>query len=386
MRSAALVHEGGAQAQRQEAARPPRSRVCFVAPHLWPVLAGDATIPVIGGAEVQQRMLARLLAREGYAVSVVTLDYGQPERAVVDGVTVHKTFRGQAGLPVLRFLHPRLTATWRALKAADADIYYVRSASMLAGVVAHFGRRHGRRSVYAAASDADFVPGHRQIRYARDRWLFGHGLRTVDYIVVQSEAQRAACRAQLGREATVIPSGYEPPAHARIGGGELVLWVGRVLPDKRAELFLELAGRLPHRQFVLVGGPGGDEAYYRRIRTAAERYPNLHCTGFLPLAEAEAWFDRARVLVNTSLYEGMPNTFMQAWARGVPTVASVDVGAPVQRVFGEAAEGAAEIERLCADEAHFALASRRCLKHFHEAHSPEAILERYAAVFEGLQR
>ena len=77
-----------------------------------------------------------------------------------EGVTVHKTYRPHGGVPVLRFVHPRLTAMWRALREADAEVYYCRAAGMLAGVVAEFCRRHGRRSIYAGASDmAPSIPG-----------------------------------------------------------------------------------------------------------------------------------------------------------------------------------------------------------------------------------
>ena len=74
-------------------------RVCFVAPLAWPVLARDARIPVAGGAEVQQSILARLLGARGHRVSMVTLDFGQPDGSRVDGVTVHKAFAPGAGLP-----------------------------------------------------------------------------------------------------------------------------------------------------------------------------------------------------------------------------------------------------------------------------------------------
>ena len=384
MRSAALVREGVAKPQRPEKVLPVRRHICFVAPNLWPVLARDAGIRMVGGAEVQQSVLIRLLQREGYRVSVVTQDFVQPQRALVEGVTVHKTFRPQDGLPVLRFLHPRLTSTWGALKDVDADIYYCRAASMLVGIVAEYCKRYGKRSVYAAASDADFVPGHRQIRYARDRILFEHGLRNVDHLVVQNAAQLEACRRSFGREATLIPSSYELPAKRSKAKQEYVLWAGRVMPDKRPELFIELARALPQRRFVLIGGTGGDDAYYERVRAMAGQLPNLEATGFLPLAEAETWFDRARVVVNTSAYEGMPNTFMQAWARGVPTAATVDVGTPVHRFLTTAEALKDEVERLCADHAYWESAGRACKAHFQKVHSSDAVLQQYGQVFEAL--
>ena len=380
MLRAGMVRTGAAR-RPQSGALPARERICFVAPHAWPVLARDSGIAMAGGAEVQQAILARLLVRHGYSVSMITHDHGQPEGQRVDGVRVHKAFAPHAGLPVLRFVHPRLTAMWSALERADADIYYYRSASMWLGVVTEFCRRHGRRSVYAGASDMDFVPDvGGQIRLARDRWLYRRGLAAVDAIVAQNDVQRASCLEHYGREAVVIASCYEP-RHNASSQGDLVLWVGMLHENKSPELFLDMAERLPHRRFALVGGPrAGAQGFYEAIRARAAKLPNVEATGFVPLDEAERWFDRARVFVNTSTYEGMPNTFLQAWARGVPTVATVAGGIPV----ATAEEGALEIERLFTDEDYWRKRSRECAARFAERHSSDSVVAQYRRLFEGL--
>ena len=369
--------------------RAARGHVCFVAPNLWLVFSGQTDIPFAGGAELQQAMLARLLAREGWRVSIVTQDFGQPDGIEVDGVVVRKVFGARDGVPVLRFVHPRLTRMWRALHEVDADIYYYRSASMWVGVLAEFCRRNGKRLVYSGASDPDFAPDiGGQIRYARDRWLYRRGVARADALVAQNQAQVSAARANYGREAVYIPSCYAPPASGAASAGvqgDRVLWVGTLRATKRPELFLELARRLPQWRFAMIGAPAPEDgAFFRQIAAQAKLVPNLEFTGFLPLPEAEKWFDRARVLVSTSLYEGMPNTFLQAWARGVPTVATVDVGTPANLAVDGVEALAREVGRLLRDPHAWQEASQCCRGHFARTHSPQEVLARYLRLFEQL--
>ena len=62
--------------------------ICFVSPFTFPLLAQDPNIKHVGGAELQQSILAKALAKQGYKVSMICLDYGQEDGEVIDGVTV----------------------------------------------------------------------------------------------------------------------------------------------------------------------------------------------------------------------------------------------------------------------------------------------------------
>jgi len=365
-----------------------KPHVCFVAPTTWPILTGDGNIPVVGGAEVQQSMIAPALAERGWRVSMISLDYGQPEGTVARGVTVHRTHKPDAGLPVVRFVHPRLTSLWRAMKRANADVYYQRTADIQTAYVAQFCRVHGRRSVYAGASDVDFMPGEEDIKFARDRAMFRWGVRNVDAVIVQNAVQLEALRENFGRQGFLIPSCYVPPAGARADRAGYVLWAATVRPSKRPELLLEIARRLPSVRFVMIGGPdpGRREAeYMRSVVEMAAAVPNIEVRGFVPFVEAERAFDGARVVINTSLYEGFPNTFLQAWSRGVPTVGFIDTGSrrggePVYDVAADADDAAARVGRLMADDAHWTAASGRALEHFRESHSIDAVLDLYERI------
>jgi glycosyltransferase involved in cell wall biosynthesis len=95
------------------------------------------------------------------------------------------------------------------------------------------------------------------------------------------------------------------------------------------------------------------------------------------------------VLVNTSPSEGVPNTFLQAWARGVPSVAWVDIGArvngrPLYPVVDSVDAAAAEIERLFADAPYHARVATRCRAYFERNHSSREVIERYRRLFHEL--
>jgi glycosyltransferase involved in cell wall biosynthesis len=367
--------------------------ICFVAPFAWPVLAGVAELKIVGGAEVQQSILARALAEADFDVSMVCNDFGQADGVRVHGVTVYKSHRIDQGIPVVRFLHPRLSTTWAALRRADADIYYTRSCSMLTGIVAAFCRRHRRRSVFAAASDIDFVPAKQPLRFRRDRWMYEYGVRHADAIIVQNAYQQETCLENYGRRATVIPSAYAPPPDASADENGAVLWAGTVRDYKQPELLLEIARRLPQHRFVMVGGAGGvrpqDVRYFEGMKRDAQALRNVEFAGFVPYAGVEAYFNRARVFVNTSRFEGFPNTFLQAWARGVPTVSFVDTGSrrglePVYAVVRDVTEAGREISRLMLDDDYWRAASARCRTHYWTYHSMSSVTARYSKALTAL--
>lgn len=367
-----------------------RPRICFVAPNAYPVLAGAGELPVIGGAEVQQVLVARELARRGYPVSMICLDFGQKDELEIDGITVLRACRPDEGLPVLRFVHPRLTSMLGCLARADADIYYQRAAGLLTGIVTEFCRRNGRKSVFAAAGNPDLLRKTPRIRFARDRWFYEYGLRHVDHIVVQNEEQGRLCRVNFEREATLIPNCYPSPDGGPTQSGRVVLWVSTIRKLKRPELFLDLAEALKEYPFCMIGGPGnGERLLYEAIKARARAMPNVHFKGFVPFTRVEKFFSEAAIFVNTSESEGFPNTFLQSWARGVPTVSFVDCGARWEgRALGRQVDCMDEmvscVRQWFSDEPSRAREGTRCQEYFERNHAVAIVVDLYEGLFRSL--
>src|SRR5207244_6872483 len=152
-RSRSRAASAARRALRLEACMSGRGRINLHSPYLFPVLRPGTTEFVVG-AEVQQAVIARGLAARGFDVSVATCDYGQGRRVSIDGITVLATFPPHRGVPVLRFFHPRLTKSYRALLAADAEVYYARC-SGLPPALRHAGPRWRRAPSGMPAAHAD---------------------------------------------------------------------------------------------------------------------------------------------------------------------------------------------------------------------------------------
>jgi glycosyltransferase involved in cell wall biosynthesis len=363
-------------------------RICFVAPNVYPVLAGVGNI--VGGAEVQQAILARGLAERGHVVSLLCFDFGQEERCSVDGVRICKLDMHGPRIVILRYLYPRLTSVWQGMRQAGADIYYQRCAGAYTGIVAAYCRRYGRRFVFACASDNDLLQGRRNILKSwRDRQLFVYGLRRADAVVVQTLSQQRAYFDWQQRQAVLIPSSYAPSLRSMAEKEGVVLWVGVLRRQKQPELFLELARRLPGHRFRMIGGPcltGRENDFYREIEAAARQLPNLDFLGFVPYREVEGHFNAARVFVNTSSFEGFPNTFLQAWAHAMPTLSFFDCGAaddrgPIAPPSITLDDMELRLHQLMLDDAVWCQAGARCQRYFHLRHSRSAALDAYESLF-----
>jgi glycosyltransferase involved in cell wall biosynthesis len=341
--------------------------ICFVGLANLPVLAREYGSHGVGGAELQQTLLAKALAAQGYDVSMVVADYGQPDGAAWDGIRTYKAYRPQAGIPVLRFIHPRWTGLWAAMKRARADIYYTSCAGALLGQVVLFARLHGAKVIFRIASNSDCDPAALLIRYWRDKRLYRYGLRRADLVLAQTPGQQQALLKNFRRESRVVASMTD--TNGRRPGFEerdiSVLWVGNIRALKRPELLLEAARKLPALRFHIIGGPmPGSESLYEQVRAAALQVPNVRFHGPIPYQEVGEFYERARVFVGTSEIEGFPNTYLQAWARGTPVVAFLDPEQLIARngmgrAVTSVAQMCAQIVALSDDRQAWEIASQR---------------------------
>jgi glycosyltransferase involved in cell wall biosynthesis len=357
-----------------------RYDVAFYVPWIGPLLATAATPPT-GGAETQIWLVARALANRGSRVCLLAFEIpgvGLPSR--VDGVDVlaRAPYRVHRRLGKLR----EIFTLWRTIAGVDADVIVTRAAGPHVGLAGFFAKLYRRRFVYSSANVSDF-DFSRLESSRRNRELFRQGVRLADQIVVQTAEQVQMCRERFGRSPVLVTSIAEP-APRRVLEPEAFLWIGRLVWYKRPLAFVELARALPEAKFWMVAVPVTNardgSQLIKTLEDNAATVPNLELLRPRPRIQLMSLVERAVAVVNTSDFEGMPNIFLEGWARGVPALALTrDPDGVIRRhALGGFAEGSPErllelARRLWQEREDQAGVAARCRQYIVEHHSPEVV-------------
>lgn len=356
--------------------------VCFVMMKAYPLFNPEIKA-VFGGAEVDFYNLATELSRdENFEVKFIVADYGQSEIETRENVTLIRS------LDFKKNLINQTACLWRAMRQANASIYLQKAASWGTFFVAMFCKMNKRFFIYRTAK-AEESKGAWPKNYF-ERKAFWYSLRHADKVLVQNDADKHNLSSTLGIESVAIPNGHILSTLVK-NNRDYVLWVGRSTKVKRPELFIDLAESTPNEKFVIICQRGTGDNDYEKIVSRAKQVKNLEFIERVPFNEIDGWFQRAKVLVNTSDTEGFPNTFVQACKSGTP-ILSLNVnpdGFLDSYKCGLCAKGDREkfknmlIKLLGPDSVEFGKNARKYVEQHHDI---AKIIESYKEIFYNLVR
>jgi glycosyltransferase involved in cell wall biosynthesis len=287
-----------------------RLKICYIAPKTYPIFNPNVG-EYFGGANVDLYYLATEMAKDKrFESSFVVADYSQPDGEVIEGVKLFKSLDFSKGA------FSGLVRTWRALKRADADVYVMKCASAGVPLVAMFCKVHRRVFVYRLAHLFESDGTYAQENPIVGR-LFVWSLRQARLVFAQNATDVENLTRTMGISPRMIPNGHRlPPVQQQTR--DTILWVGRDASFKKPERFLELARAVPNEHFTMVCQTLSNDQYYANLITEAGKIPNLQFIRHVPFNQIDAYFQRAKIFVNTSDAEGFPNTFIQACKCGAP--------------------------------------------------------------------
>ena len=115
------------------------------------------------------------------------------------------------------------------------------------------------------------------------------------------------------------------------------VWVARWDPQKRPDTMLHIASKLPHYDFFMIGtATRGSKSYISvedKLSSYFSKYSNIHILGFVDESTKRDYIGKSWGLINTSIREGLPITFLETLAEGTPIISYIDPDNYVSR-FG----------------------------------------------------
>lgn len=364
----------------------PSLRICIVSPHCYPLFKEGAAESA-GGAEVQLKTLGAAFCGCGYEVHFIVDDFGQDDVVYESGIILHKVpFRYMGGsnlhLPIdwLRFVN--------TLARIKADVHLMKVPRNLLLPLACYSRMRRSKAIYVGQRDVDSTrEGARSADRLPSYLFYRAGLVLVNAVIAQTKRQQQNFLLSLNKQTTVIPNIVTLPEECITEKSDYVLWVGNSSQRKQPEEFLKVVRLLPSIQFRMVMASSNKKEYDKYISDQAGELENLTFLGFVPFQKIKKEYRNARLFVSTSLSEGFPNTFLQAWQYRVPVVSMhVDPDGVIEKYGLGAVSGSQQrlledIQALINDRLQWEKLSDNAAEYVRDNHSVQATVDSYNKLF-----
>lgn len=356
-----------------------KKKLCFLMP-VHPLVGK-------GGAEYQAGLVLNAIAnRSDYDVHFLARripDYRPPDHTVWKIGSENVFSKYGTFVDVHRI--------YRTLTQISPDIIYQNVGCAYTGVAAAYARTGRAQLVWHIASDADvdfsLIPTAKERLACRvDRYFLDYGIKKAHKIIAQTRHQANLLEKNFCRKCDAcIPVGHPypqfiPPKSQQIN----ILWIANIKPLKQPEVFVALArvllSRFPDVQFVMMGQSKTSDARLQQLLKSIDSLPNLTYLGPIPQSKVNSRLSQGHILVNTSIYEGFSNTFVQAWMRRVPVI-SLNTDPDGVLVKERIGFHSRNFDQLCRDVQSLVLDTRlredmgdRARKYAHRNHTSEKML------------
>ena len=285
-------------------------------------------LPHIGGVEFYVKRLADSLHARGIEVDVLTTDLGTSEHGRKPEATYFKT-----SFSYLR--NPFSIAYIKHLRKADYDILHLHSVWFLHGLMAVVFRKKARiistiHGVYPDHSSAKL-----NLFLGLYKYFVAYILRKSEKVLVYSEIERNKVQKIFkvpSEKIVVIPMAINLEPYEDRVKDKIILFTGRIIPDKNPDLLIKATALLDHRfhHYTLVFVGPIEEKYKQQLLELAKELSvsnEIIFAGQLdPSVDNEKeqlinHYKSASVFTSLGSWEGQPTRLMEAMQHKTPVIA-----------------------------------------------------------------
>jgi len=299
-----------------------KNTICFVLPG-W-------VTKQTGGAEWQCYLLSEELIKRGWSVEVVTWGTGKNNYSKSKYYNHKIKYHYYQTRPLLVI---GLFRVLFVLMKTKSKVYYNRTdARLLRAACIIYCTIFNKKTVYALAGDDEVqISKYLDANLPRKNYALNI-IRTIDsrlidfivekamnhlgIVLSQTEYQRKLFKQNTDLESFVVNSSFkieENELTKDFNKQNIILWVGnfRYVKNPAALEIILSTLILDNWRLVIVGRIN---EYNHLLKYEND---NIIFLKEIPFSDTYNWFEKAKILINTSKREGFPNTFIQAWLNNV---------------------------------------------------------------------
>lgn len=153
--------------------------------------------------------------------------------------------------------------------------------------------------------------------------LFAAEIVKCDLVISLTRISQAFYR-MLGMKSEYMQNPIEDSL-MRVKGSELnepnIIWVGRMIPEKKPldaiRIFAKIKGSIPEARLFMIG-KGPEEKAAKKLCHEMDLENSVEFCGYVK--DVEQYYERAGVMLYTSMYEGFSMVLLESKAYGIPCV------------------------------------------------------------------
>lgn len=301
-----------------------RKVICFILPSFF--------FERKGGSELQVLYIAIELIARGWEVHYIRENdkkIGMTEN--FNGIILHAIHRKKEYMKWRNYAQLKLL-----MEKIKADYWYCRSTYIYLESIIKISKKIGGKTIWACSHDTqldDHIIKTKKNQYYKIPFLCLFGLfkknrfrkilKSVDHIILQNSYQHFMLKKNYNKIGHIIFNAHPIPDFKDTIREPIILWIGRLQNWKRPEIALEYAEKFRSKnfKFIMIGRLMNNQIQ-KMIIDASERLTNFEYIGEVELDQVNKMLSKSKLLLCTSYHEGFPNTFVQAWLRGVPIVST----------------------------------------------------------------
>ena len=237
------------------------------------------------------------------------------------------TYQQNKGIIFFRLFYIRIPIYYKTLKKYKPNFLFVGGPDHYVTILFLICKILKIKTIYRPTNDIEFS---RKI-YKRKNFLsiqlFKIGRRISDYIICQNDYQYRKCLKLFSQNRIIkIPNPINVnDIDTSFTKTDYVSWVGIFQKQKNLKLLIKIIKNCPHVKFKIAGKENKKNNEISHLVKELRELPNAEILGYISKNQIKKLLGKSFCHLNTSYYEGFPNTFLESWSVGTLVISPSNI-------------------------------------------------------------